>query len=104
MTQQPATARDSRLANQPALRPVARPPATATPPTFEELAAQADARDYGPLTAYLDGDARIALDLPAAPQVVPVDRELAERIRDYLFDRPELVGRLPDAHRDLINL
>ncbi|MFG3429637.1 hypothetical protein [Streptomyces californicus] len=77
MAQQPTTARDSRLANQPALRPVTRPPATPTPPTFDELAAQADTRDYRPL---------------------------AGRIRDYLVERPELVDRLPDAHRDLTNL
>lgn len=45
MAQQSATAHDSRLANQPALRPVAQHPATPMRPTFNELAAQTGARD-----------------------------------------------------------
>ncbi|WP_331750833.1 hypothetical protein OG215_36515 (plasmid) [Streptomyces globisporus] len=47
MAQQSATAHDSRLAYQPALRPVTQPSATPMPPTFDELAAQTDARDDG---------------------------------------------------------
>ncbi|MET8605760.1 hypothetical protein ABZV92_19675 [Streptomyces rubiginosohelvolus] len=45
MAQQPATAHASRLANQPAVRPVTQPPAAPTPPTFDELAAQTGAQD-----------------------------------------------------------
>ncbi|MFG2211962.1 hypothetical protein [Streptomyces sp. NPDC048638] len=102
--QQQPTPRDSRLADQPVLRPVGPLPKVGPRPTFEQLMAQEDGRDYQPLAARLDDEARTALGLPAAPQEITVDRELADRIRDYYFDRPELVAQLPDAVRDLINL
>ncbi|WP_159047805.1 hypothetical protein [Streptomyces sp. WM6378] len=95
---------DSRLADQPAMRPVGPLPKVGPRPTFDQLMGQEDGRDYQPLAAQLDDAARTALGLPAAPQEVTVDRELAGRIRDYYFDRPQLVAQLPDAIRDLINL
>ncbi|TLQ39225.1 hypothetical protein [Streptomyces marianii] len=96
--------RDSRMADQPVLRPVGPLPKVGPRPTFAELAAQADERDYQPLAAHLDGDARAALGLPAAPQAVTVDRELAGRVRDYYFEHPAKIAQLPDTIRDLINL
>lgn len=66
--------------------------------------AQEDGRDYQPLAAHLDDAARTVLGLPAAPQEVSVDRELAGRIRDYFFDRPAEIAQLPDAVRDLLSL
>jgi hypothetical protein len=101
--QQPSP-RDSRLADQPALRPVGPLPKVGPRPTFDQLMAQTDERDYQPLAAHLDDAARTALGLPAAPQEVRVDRELAGRIRAYYFDRPDQIGQLPDDIRDLINL
>ncbi|MFI1312884.1 hypothetical protein ACH4TS_22480 [Streptomyces albidoflavus] len=102
--QQPTTPRDSRLADQPAMRPVGPLPTGGPRPTFDELAAQADGRDYQPLADHLDDDARAALGLPAAPQVVTVDAELADRIRTYYFEHPDRIAQLPDKIRDLINL
>ncbi|MER8119176.1 hypothetical protein [Streptomyces sp. NPDC094031] len=102
--QQQPTPRDSRLADQPAMRPVGPLPEVGPRPTFDELMAQQDGRDYQPLAAQLNDDARTALGLPTAPQEVTVDRELAARIRNYYFDRPELIAQLPDDIRDLINL
>ncbi|MFD4526629.1 hypothetical protein ACFWP7_22390 [Streptomyces sp. NPDC058470] len=102
--QQQPTPRDSRLADQPALRPVGPLPKVGPRPSFDELTAQADGRNYQPLAAHLDGAARDALGLPAAPQQVTVDAALADRIRDYYFDRPDQIAQLPDAIRDLINL
>ncbi|MCX4826609.1 hypothetical protein OG883_44015 [Streptomyces sp. NBC_01142] len=102
--QQQPTPRDSRLADQPAMRPVGPLPKVGPRPTFDDLMTQTDERDYQPLAAHLDDAARTALELPAAPQAVTVDRELAGRIRDYYFDRPDQIAQLPDAIRDLINL
>ncbi|WP_431983910.1 hypothetical protein [Streptomyces qinglanensis] len=102
--QQQPTPRDSRLADQPAMRPVEPLPKVGPRPTFDELTAQADKRDYQPLARHLDDAVRTALGLPAAPQEVTVDRELAARIRDYYFHRPDQIAQLPDAIRDLINL
>lgn len=86
------------------MRPVGPLPTVGPRPTFDELAAQADGRNYQPLAAHLDDQTRDALGLPAAPQEVTVDAELADRIRDYFFDRPAQIAQLPDTIRDLINL
>lgn len=104
MTDQQPSPRDSRLAEQPVFRPVGPLPQVGPRPSFDELTRQTDGRDFQPLAAHLDDDARDALGLPAAPQPVTVDRELADRIRGYFFDHPAQIAQLPDSIRDLINL
>ncbi|MEO3976750.1 hypothetical protein [Streptomyces sp. CAU 1734] len=104
MADKKSTPRDSRLAGQPAMRPVGPLPKVGPRPTFAQLKAQEDGRDFQRLADYLDDAARVALGLPAAPQAFTVDRELAGRIRDYYFDHPARIAELPDAIRDLINL
>jgi hypothetical protein len=73
-------------------------------PSFDELMAQSDERDYRPLVEHLDDRDRDALGLPPTPQPVTVDGALADRIRDYYFTHPDLLRKLPDSVRDLINL
>ncbi|WP_432156063.1 hypothetical protein [Streptomyces sp. bgisy153] len=95
----------SRLAGQPAPRPVGPAPAPLERrPSFEELMQQAAQVDYGPVAEHLDDDARAALGLPARPHPVEVDRDLADRVRDYFLTRPGQAAGLPAAVRDLLAL
>ncbi|MFJ3182393.1 hypothetical protein ACIPJN_28955 [Streptomyces sp. NPDC086796] len=95
----------SRLADQPAPRPVGPPPAPmGRRPSYEELMQQAGRVDYGPVAEHLDDDARAALGLPACPQPVPVDQGLADRVRDYFLGHPDRVAGLPAGVRDLLAL
>ncbi|MFM9452423.1 hypothetical protein [Streptomyces europaeiscabiei] len=103
MTDQPTTP-TSRMADQPAPRPVGPLPQSGDRPTFDELQQQANDVDYSPLAAHLTDETRSALGLAPAPAPVAVDRELAERIRTHFLDHPELIADLPDNVRDLIAL
>ncbi|WP_432139758.1 hypothetical protein [Streptomyces sp. bgisy154] len=104
MSEHPDNTPSSRLADQPAPRPVGTPPAAGPRLTFEELMAQADGRNYEPLADYLDEAARAELGLPAPSKPLVLGKEDVERIRAYFIARPELAGTLPDSVRDLINL
>ncbi|MFF8786856.1 hypothetical protein [Streptomyces sp. NPDC015125] len=102
--QQPNQQPSSRMAGQPAPRPVHDQPAQTDRPTFEELTAQADNADYSPLSAHLDDEVRTALGLPAVPVPVTIDRPLVQLIRDYFLDHPEKTAALPDSARDLLHV
>ncbi|MFF8994447.1 hypothetical protein ACF09H_31895 [Streptomyces sp. NPDC014983] len=95
----------SRLAGQPAPRPVGPAPAPLERrPSFDELMQQAGQVSYGPVAEHLDDDVRAALGLPSRPQPVQVDPELAARIRDYFLARPGRAAGLPAVVRDLLAL
>ncbi|MFK0047958.1 hypothetical protein ACIQU4_28495 [Streptomyces sp. NPDC090741] len=105
MSQQPQTPRsESRMAGQPAPRPVRPAPAQEERPSFEELTAQAEAADYSALAEHLDDEARAELGLPAAPTPVTIDHILFQRIREYFLDQPTKTTQLPDSARDLLHL
>ncbi|MYZ41081.1 MULTISPECIES: hypothetical protein [unclassified Streptomyces] len=103
MTEQDVPA--SRLAGQPAPRPLGPTPAPLERRlSFDELMQQAGQVDYGPIAEHLDDDARTALGLPARPHPVQVDRGLADRARDYFLTRPDQAAALPAGVRDLLAL
>ncbi|GLF98238.1 hypothetical protein [Streptomyces yaizuensis] len=96
---------ESRLAGQPAPRPIHPVPAREDHrPSYDELMAQTDSTDYSPLAGHLDDETRSALGLPAAPRPLVIDHQLLQRIRAHLLDNPAKVAALPDSIRDLIHL
>lgn len=95
---------NSRMAGQPAPRPVHPAPSQGNRPSFDELIAQTGTTDYSPLATHLDDETRSALGLPPAPATLSVDRGLAQQIRTYLLEHPAKIASLPDGVRDLIHL
>jgi hypothetical protein len=95
---------NSRMADQPAPRPVHPAPPQGDRPSYDELVAQADNTDYSALAEHLDDETRSALGLPAAPAPLTVDHQLAQRVRAYLLEHPAKVAGLPDSVRDLIHV
>ena len=94
----------SRMADQPAPRPVGSAVPDTQRPTYEELQAQAAGVDYSPLAEYLDDEARTALGLPTKPTTAVVDKATADRARQYFLDRPARIAALPDEVRTLLAL
>ncbi|WP_327359720.1 hypothetical protein [Streptomyces sp. NBC_01304] len=104
MTDHGSSPRFSRMADQPAPTPTRPLPEVGPRPSFEELMAQSDTRDYRPLADLLGEEVRSELGLQAGEGPLPLGRDDVERVRDYLLAHPALIEGLPDDVRDLINL
>lgn len=94
----------SRLADQPAPRPLGPPSLNAERPTYEQLQEQAASADLSALEVYLDEAMRAALGLPAMPTPLALDRETALQVREYFVHHPDQISGLPDAVRSLLML
>ncbi|MFJ4680496.1 hypothetical protein [Kitasatospora sp. NPDC088783] len=94
----------SRLAGQPAPRPVGPQPTGGERPSYDEVLAQREAADFGAVLAHLSDAERVELGLPAAPAVPKVDHATAMKARTLLLNDPRRVRALPDEVRDLLGL